>query len=83
MFALTVAKLVPPRKPQVRFVAGTVQTQDIFRFQAGPNIAPGATDGAFVAQGHVPQFYEELARNGAVVDLRPFATETVRAGAGS
>lgn len=64
-------------------VAGTVQTQDIFRFQAGPNIAPGATDGAFVAQGHVPQFYEELARNGAVVDLRPFATETVRAGAGS
>lgn len=53
-------------------VAGTVQTQDIFRFQQEASGAGDATRGRFVAVGHVPQFYEEVARLGSAVDLRPF-----------
>lgn len=54
-------------------VGGTIQTQDIFRFI--PSVAPGSEggDGGFEACGHVPEFYEELARGGAAVDLTPFA----------
>jgi pilus assembly protein CpaF len=53
-------------------VGGTIQTQDIFRFI--PSAAPGSDvgDGHFEACGHVPEFYEELARGGASVDLTPF-----------
>jgi pilus assembly protein CpaF len=53
-------------------VGGTIQTQDIFRFIQ--SAAPGSDvgDGHFEACGHVPEFYEELARGGASVDLTPF-----------
>lgn len=55
-------------------VAGTVQTQDIFRFQPEASAAGGAVRGRFIAVGHVPQFYEEIARAGNPLDLRPFHT---------
>ncbi len=53
--------------------AGVVQTQDIFRYEAGsgdPGRASAA--GAFLATGHVPQFYEALMRSGLRLDLGPF-----------
>ena len=53
-------------------VAGTIQTQDIFRFV--PTAASGndGSDGHFEACGHVPEFYEGLTRSGSVIDLTPF-----------
>lgn len=52
-------------------VSGTIQTQDLFRFVTEASAA-SSSSGRFVAQGNVPQFYEELARSGAVLDLTPF-----------
>nr|WP_244962512.1 ATPase, T2SS/T4P/T4SS family [Oleiagrimonas soli] len=53
--------------------SGTIQTQDIFRFEArdqgGPN---GRVRGQFLATGAVPEFYEELANRGVPVDLSIF-----------
>ena len=54
-------------------VAGTIQTQDIFRFVPRPAEPDGEGGGHFEACGHVPQFYEELARSGIAIDLSPFA----------
>jgi pilus assembly protein CpaF len=53
--------------------AGVVQTQDIFRYDPGGGDAslPSAA-GTFRATGHVPQFYEALARSGSRLDLGPF-----------
>lgn len=53
-------------------VAGTIQTQDIFRFIPSAALGSEGGDGHFEACGHVPEFYEELARGGAAVDLTPF-----------
>ncbi|GAB3028378.1 ATPase, T2SS/T4P/T4SS family [Oleiagrimonas citrea] len=53
--------------------SGTIQTQDLFRFEArdqgGPN---GRVRGHFHATGAVPEFYEELANRGVPVDLSIF-----------
>ncbi len=54
-------------------VAGTIQMQDIFRFMPGAADRAGEGNGHFEACGHVPQFYEDLARSGMTVDLAPFA----------
>ena len=55
--------------------AGVVQTQDIFVLDGGSTAhsSPAAAPG-FRATGHVPQFYEILARSGQRVDLTPFLT---------
>jgi pilus assembly protein CpaF len=53
-------------------VGGTIQTQDLFRFLPEAAAADLGSRGRFVAQGHVPQFYEELARAGIELDLAPF-----------
>lgn len=52
--------------------AGTIQTQDIFRFVAEAPDIEGRSRGRFEATGHVPQFYEELRRGGRVLDLGLF-----------
>jgi pilus assembly protein CpaF len=52
-------------------VAGTIQTQDIFRFVQG-SVGTDGGGGHFEACGHMPQFYEELSRSGVAVDLSPF-----------
>jgi len=53
-------------------VAGTIQTQDIFRFVPTASSGNDGSDGHFEACGHVPEFYEGLARSGSVIDLTPF-----------
>lgn len=53
-------------------VGGTIQMQDLFRFERGPIDAAGRSTGRFVAQGHVPQFYDELQRGGVPLDRRLF-----------
>ena len=53
-------------------IAGTIQTQDIFRFVAEAPDATGRSRGRFEATGHVPQFYEELRRGGRALDLGLF-----------
>lgn len=53
--------------------AGVVQTQDIFALEgAGGTASPSGGAGVFRATGHVPQFYEALARSGMRLDLTPF-----------
>jgi pilus assembly protein CpaF len=53
--------------------AGTIQTQDVFRFvQAGCD-AYGRVRGQFSACGYVPSFYEELAAIGVGVDRSIFS----------
>jgi pilus assembly protein CpaF len=52
--------------------AGTIQTQDIFRFVAEAPDSAGRSRGRFEATGHVPQFYEELRRGGQGLDLGLF-----------
>jgi len=54
-------------------VSGTIQMQDIFRFVPGAADRAGEGDGHFEACGHVPQFYEGLAKSGITVDLAPFS----------
>lgn len=57
-------------------VGDTIQMQDIFRFDATAAAgAEGPSTGRFVATGHIPQFYEQLARSGLAVDLSLFAPE--------
>jgi len=64
-------------------VAGTIQTQDIFRFVQSPNSSGESSEGYFEACGHVPEFFEGLARNGAEVDLAPFAAGRLAQGEGA
>jgi pilus assembly protein CpaF len=52
--------------------SGIVQMQDIFRFEADGSTAGSA--GRFHAVGHVPHFYESLARSGIVLDLDLFSS---------
>lgn len=57
-------------------VGDTIQTQDIFRFV--PGVLGGSIGGAtgrFEPCGHVPEFYERLARTGAAVDLALFTAD--------
>ena len=63
----------------VGVVGGTIQTQDIFRFEPSVEADPAVDSGRFVACGHIPQFYEELARRGAAVDLTPFSPDAATA----
>lgn len=58
-------------------VSGTIQMQDLFRFERGPMDAAGRSTGRFVAQGHVPQFYDELQRGGVPLDRRLFDSRGV------
>ena len=51
--------------------AGTIQLQDLFRFEPARDGGSGA-GGRHVACGHVPQFYESLVRAGHVLDLGLF-----------
>jgi len=67
----------------VGVVGGTIQTQDIFRFESTVEADPTIDSGRFVACGHIPQFYEELARRGAAVDLTPFSSDVAAAPVGS
>lgn len=53
-------------------VSGTIQTQDIFRYTGLGVDAAGKSTGRFEASGHIPQFYEALARTGMQMDLSPF-----------
>lgn len=55
------------------FVGGTIQTQDLFRFEPGPTDREGHTQGRFVPQGHVPHFYDSLETAGVRLDRRLFA----------
>lgn len=58
-------------------VGDTIQMQDIFRYvaaQVGDNEA--GVSGRFIATGHLPQFYEQLARAGVPVDLSLFSPES-------
>ena len=59
--------------------SGIVQTQDIFRFDADGSVAGNA--GRIHALGHVPQFYESLARSGVALDLDLFHSVGCRSGA--
>jgi len=53
--------------------SGTIQTQDLFVFQArDQGGAGGRVRGQFRATGAVPEFYEELAGRGVAVDLSIF-----------
>jgi len=53
--------------------SGTIQTQDIFTFQARDQGGPGGkVRGTFSATGAVPEFYEELANRGVSLDLNIF-----------
>lgn len=54
------------------FIGGTIQTQDLFRFEPGPTDSEGRTQGRFVPQGHVPQFYDSLETAGVRLDRRMF-----------
>ena len=53
-------------------VAGTVQTQDIFRFEAVDDRGRPSGQGGFHATGHIPQFLERGAPRGSRADLRIF-----------
>jgi pilus assembly protein CpaF len=59
-------------------VAGTVQMQDIFRFD--PEGAPGSgrDGGRFRATGHIPQFLERARHSGSRADLRIFQSDPPR-----
>lgn len=65
-------------------VGDTIQMQDIFRFVATANdTRDGPSAGRFIATGHIPQFYEQLARVGVSVDLSLFAPEPGDSAVGS
>jgi pilus assembly protein CpaF len=53
-------------------VAGTVQTQDIFRFEPVDDRGRQSGQGGFQATGHIPQFLERSAPPGSRPDLRIF-----------
>lgn len=43
---------------------GLYTTQDIFRFQRGPNTKDGKISGVFKSTGHLPSFYQEILHEG-------------------
>jgi pilus assembly protein CpaF len=53
-------------------VAGTIQTQDLFRYNSHGVGTDGRGAGEYQATGHMPQFYEALARSGHPLDLSLF-----------
>jgi len=52
--------------------SGTIQLNDIFRFQQNGFDENGHVKGEFVATGMVPKFYEELRERGVEVDMSIF-----------
>jgi pilus assembly protein CpaF len=52
--------------------AGTIQTQDLFRFVPAPPGPGGESRGRFTPCGHVPQFFEQMQELGIVPDLTLF-----------
>jgi len=52
--------------------SGTVQMQDIFRFQQQGFDSDGRVAGEFVTTGRVPEFYEDLRARGLKVDMGIF-----------
>jgi pilus assembly protein CpaF len=58
-------------------VARTIQTQDLFRYSSVGIDAKGRSAGCYEATGHMPQFYETLARSGVELDLTPFHTAAI------
>jgi pilus assembly protein CpaF len=62
-------------------VAGTVQMQDIFRFEADGTEGRRGAPGTFRATGHIPQFLERGPGAGIRADLRIFQTGHAAAGA--
>jgi len=52
--------------------SGTVQMQDIFRYQQEGFDADTKVKGRFVTTGRVPEFYEELRARGLAVDMSIF-----------
>jgi pilus assembly protein CpaF len=59
-------------------VAGTVQMQDIFRFDADAAPDAGGDGGRFRATGHIPQFLERARQAGSRADLRIFQSDPLR-----
>jgi pilus assembly protein CpaF len=59
-------------------VAGTVQMQDIFRFDADAAPGAGGDGGRFRATGHIPQFLERARHAGSRADLRIFQSDPAR-----
>ncbi|HTT07937.1 MAG TPA: ATPase, T2SS/T4P/T4SS family [Gammaproteobacteria bacterium] len=55
--------------------SGTIQMQDIFRYQQEGFDGDGKVRGHFLATGRVPEFYEDLKRRGITVDLSIFQTD--------
>lgn len=55
--------------------SGTVQLQDIFRFQQHSMDSEGSVTGHFEATGAIPTFYEELNSLGYAVDLCGFSNK--------
>ena len=55
--------------------AGTIQLQDLFRFTPEAPDAAGRSRGRHVGCGHVPQFFERLARAGHALDLSLFSED--------
>ncbi len=58
--------------------AGTIQTQEIFKFVPTGFSADGRITGHFTACGRVPAFYEHLRSAGIAVDLEPFTPREER-----
>jgi len=52
--------------------SGTVQMQDIFRFQQQGFDSNGKVAGEFVTTGRIPEFYEDLRARGLEVDMSIF-----------
>ncbi|MFT5575171.1 MAG: pilus assembly protein CpaF [Bermanella sp.] len=52
--------------------AGTIQLNEIFKFQQQGFDADGQVRGRFEATGRVPEFYEELQQRGVAVDMSIF-----------
>jgi len=52
--------------------SGTIQLNEIFRFQQDGFNENGQVQGNFVATGMVPKFYEELQSRGIDVDMSIF-----------
>jgi pilus assembly protein CpaF len=53
-------------------VSGTIQTQDLFRFESAGTDGTDAARGRFLACGHAPQFYAEQLRAGHELDTSIF-----------
>ena len=56
--------------------AGTIQTQDLFKFVPDAPDASGRSRGDFSGCGHVPQFYERLSASGVSPSIDAFADST-------